>query len=107
MEKRNSKEYIDIPKVPEYITDNLKYSLYEWQKLALENFLINETYSGSSVSLYFTSCLTVPVCVNGISNCEPYLLMYSFIPLYTTIQSCSQYSNSFSVSCVNGVLITS
>lgn len=42
-EIENSKEYIDIPKVPEYITDNLKYSLYEWQKLALENFLINET----------------------------------------------------------------
>ena len=41
-EIENSKEYIDIPKVPEYITDNLKYSLYEWQKLALENFLINE-----------------------------------------------------------------
>ena len=31
----NSKEYIDIPKVPEYITDNLKYSLYEWQKIDL------------------------------------------------------------------------
>lgn len=25
-----------------YITDNLKYSLYEWQKEALENFLLNE-----------------------------------------------------------------
>lgn len=28
--------------IPEYITDNLKFPLYEWQKDAIENFLINE-----------------------------------------------------------------
>ena len=31
-----------IPKIPEYITDNLKFQLYDWQKTAIENFLINE-----------------------------------------------------------------
>ena len=30
------------PSIPEYITDNLKFSLYDWQKIAIENFLINE-----------------------------------------------------------------
>ena len=30
------------PNIPEYITDNLKFSLYDWQKIAIENFLINE-----------------------------------------------------------------
>lgn len=28
--------------VPSYITSNLKFPLYEWQKEAIENFLINE-----------------------------------------------------------------
>lgn len=28
--------------IPSYITDNLKYELFDWQKTALENFLINE-----------------------------------------------------------------
>ena len=28
--------------IPSYITDNLKYPLYDWQRTALENFLINE-----------------------------------------------------------------
>ncbi|MCM1321922.1 MAG: DEAD/DEAH box helicase family protein [Bacteroides sp.] len=28
--------------VPSYITDNLKYPLFDWQKTALENFLVNE-----------------------------------------------------------------
>jgi len=36
----------DIPKVKSedysYITENLKYPLYEWQKQAIENFLLNE-----------------------------------------------------------------
>lgn len=37
---------LGIPKITKedysYITDNLKYPLYEWQKNALENFLLNE-----------------------------------------------------------------
>ena len=28
--------------VPSYITDNLKYPLYDWQREAVENFLVNE-----------------------------------------------------------------
>ena len=37
------KEYSDDEiKIPSYITDNLRYPLYDWQKEALENFLINE-----------------------------------------------------------------
>ncbi|MCR5386421.1 MAG: DEAD/DEAH box helicase family protein [Treponema sp.] len=35
------KEVLDI-EVPEYITNNLKFPLYPWQKEALENFLVNE-----------------------------------------------------------------
>ncbi|UTC48400.1 DEAD/DEAH box helicase family protein [Treponema vincentii] len=30
--------------IPSYITDNLKYPLYDWQRIALENFLINERH---------------------------------------------------------------
>ncbi|MDR9859448.1 DEAD/DEAH box helicase family protein [Treponema socranskii] len=30
--------------IPSYITDNLKYPLYDWQRTALENFLINEKF---------------------------------------------------------------
>ena len=30
--------------IPSYITDNLKYPLYDWQRTALENFLINERF---------------------------------------------------------------
>lgn len=38
------KEILDAEdyEIPSYITDNLKFPLYEWQKSALENFLINE-----------------------------------------------------------------
>lgn len=36
------KKFGGSPKIPEYIIENLKFSLYEWQKTALENFLINE-----------------------------------------------------------------
>ncbi|WP_257225252.1 DEAD/DEAH box helicase family protein [Treponema parvum] len=30
--------------IPLYITDNLKYPLYDWQRTALENFLVNEKF---------------------------------------------------------------
>lgn len=40
----NQKGVLDAEdyEIPSYITDNLKFPLYEWQKTALENFLINE-----------------------------------------------------------------
>lgn len=41
-EIENFKKFGDVPEIPLYITENLKYPLYEWQKSALENFLINE-----------------------------------------------------------------
>ena len=28
--------------IPSYITDNLKYPLYDWQREAVKNFLVNE-----------------------------------------------------------------
>ncbi|WP_443741007.1 DEAD/DEAH box helicase family protein [Treponema berlinense] len=34
----NSEDY----EIPSYITENLKYELFDWQREALENFLINE-----------------------------------------------------------------
>ncbi len=36
------KKFGSVPKIPEYITENLKFPLYDWQKTAIENFLINE-----------------------------------------------------------------
>ena len=37
------KEFSDDEiKIPSYITDNLRYPLYDWQRIAIENFLINE-----------------------------------------------------------------
>ena len=36
------KKFGAVPEIPEYITENLKFPLYEWQKIAIENFLINE-----------------------------------------------------------------
>lgn len=38
------KEILDSDdyEIPSYITENLKYELFDWQKEALENFLINE-----------------------------------------------------------------
>ena len=40
----NQKEALDESdfEVPAYITENLRYPLYDWQRAALENFLINE-----------------------------------------------------------------
>lgn len=35
------KEVLDI-EIPSYISENLKFSLYDWQKNAIENFLVNE-----------------------------------------------------------------
>ena len=31
-----------VPEIPKYITNNIKYNLFDWQKEALEYFLINE-----------------------------------------------------------------
>ena len=41
---QNQKEILDESDyaIPSYITDNLKYQLYDWQRTALENFFINE-----------------------------------------------------------------
>ena len=41
---QNQKEILDERDyaIPSYITDNLKYPLYDWQRTALENFFINE-----------------------------------------------------------------
>lgn len=40
----SKKEILDEEQynIPSYITDNLRYPLYEWQRRALENFLVNE-----------------------------------------------------------------
>ena len=40
----SKKEILDEEQynIPSYITDNLRYPLYEWQRKALENFLVNE-----------------------------------------------------------------
>lgn len=40
----SKKEILDEDQynIPSYITDNLRYPLYEWQRKALENFLVNE-----------------------------------------------------------------
>lgn len=41
---KNQKEILDESQynIPAYITENLRYPLYEWQRDALENFLVNE-----------------------------------------------------------------
>lgn len=41
---QNQKEILDERDyaIPSYITDNLKYPLYDWQREAVENFLVNE-----------------------------------------------------------------
>lgn len=44
-EINSARKYIPkdaLPKIESYITDNLKYPLFKWQKEALINFLINE-----------------------------------------------------------------
>lgn len=40
----SKKEILDEEQynIPSYITDNLRYPLYKWQRRALENFLVNE-----------------------------------------------------------------
>lgn len=43
------KKFGGSPKIPEYIIENLKFPLYEWQKTALENFLINENGRKSKI----------------------------------------------------------
>ncbi len=42
IENQKDTLYPEDYEIPSYITDNLKFPLYEWQKTALENFLINE-----------------------------------------------------------------
>lgn len=41
---KNQKEVLNLEdyEIPSYITENLKYELFYWQREALENFLINE-----------------------------------------------------------------
>ena len=39
-------------KIPAYITDNVKYSLFDWQKSALQHFL---AYENPDNDLYTTS----------------------------------------------------
>ena len=43
------KKFGACPKIPEYISENLKFPLYDWQKVAIENFLINETGRKSKI----------------------------------------------------------
>ena len=40
----NQKEVLDEDSyaIPDYIANNLRYPLYEWQKAAMENFLIQK-----------------------------------------------------------------
>ena len=42
IENQKDTLYPEDYEIPSYITDNLKFPLYEWQKTALENFLVNE-----------------------------------------------------------------
>lgn len=42
IENQKDTLYPEDYEIPSYITDNLRFPLYEWQKNALENFLINE-----------------------------------------------------------------
>lgn len=48
----NQKEVLDEESfaIPEYITNNLRYPLYDWQRVALENFLINERLRQKKIS---------------------------------------------------------
>ncbi|MBR4322277.1 DEAD/DEAH box helicase family protein, partial [Treponema sp.] len=48
----NQKEVLDEETftIPEYITNNLRYPLYDWQRVALENFLINERLRQKKIS---------------------------------------------------------
>lgn len=43
------KKFGACPKIPEYISENLKFPLYEWQKVAIENFLINENKRNTQI----------------------------------------------------------
>lgn len=48
----NQKEVLDDDSyaIPDYITNNLRYPLYDWQKVALENFLIHEKLRQKKIS---------------------------------------------------------
>lgn len=48
----NQKEVLDEDSyaIPDYITSNLRYPLYDWQKTALENFLIHEKSREKKIS---------------------------------------------------------
>lgn len=48
----NQKEVLDEDSytIPDYITNNLRYPLYDWQKAALENFLIHEKLRQKKIS---------------------------------------------------------
>lgn len=43
------KEVLDI-EIPSYISENLKFSLYDWQKDAIENFLVNEVVRSKKIN---------------------------------------------------------
>lgn len=43
------KEVLDI-EIPSYISENLKFSLYDWQKTAIENFLVNEVVRSKKIN---------------------------------------------------------
>lgn len=48
----NQKEVLDEDSytIPDYITNNLRYPLYDWQKTAIENFLLNEKIRRAKIS---------------------------------------------------------
>ncbi|MGN0730896.1 MAG: DEAD/DEAH box helicase family protein [Treponema sp.] len=48
----NQKEVLDDDSyaIPDYIANNLRYPLYDWQKVALENFLIHEKLRQKKIS---------------------------------------------------------
>ena len=48
----NQKEVLDEDSyaIPDYITSNLRYPLYDWQKAAFENFLIHEKLQQKKIS---------------------------------------------------------
>lgn len=49
-EIKAAKKFGNKIQIPSYITENLKYELFDWQREALENFLINENRIQNNVS---------------------------------------------------------
>jgi len=63
---------LPYPDIPQYITNNLKYDFFDWQKEAFENFLTHQSIKeiespNAPTHLMFNMATGTALCVNKVA----------------------------------------